>query len=287
MIRVAIFPLLFYAAPVWCSAIQFYARLHPLDRVIRLSTLSTLGLLRTTSCEAVMVLAVFLLAEIHIWQGTVEFHLRRLAYGGNLIFEEARCVGRTHVVSLLDILDAEVMRIDRLGDLSPQLLQRIESRIYWIVDSLGISLPPLPSILSSALSIQQICMHHSSAGLELLWVFMDALVDSTRCGAVAVLFVGSSTLGLYSVCTLRGPRCSTHAKLVAIYLAKRLWPWANSATSSLYMTPSLLCTLYSAHRISGPWHTKPGRHCAPSSLQALISKFGRPRHTLMLLRTSK
>ena len=89
MVRAAIFPLLFYAAPVWCSAVQFHARVHPLDRVIRLCALSTLGLLQTTSGEAAMVLAGFLSAEIQIRQRTVEFYLRQLAYGRNLITAEA------------------------------------------------------------------------------------------------------------------------------------------------------------------------------------------------------
>ena len=218
MVRAAIFPLLFYAAPVWCSAVQFHARVHPLDRVIRLSALSTLGLLRTTSGEAAMVLAGFLSAEIQIRQRTVEFYLRQLAYGRNLITAEARCIGRTHAVSPLDILAAEVMRLERFGDLPPQLLQRVESRLSWTVDPVGISLPPLPSILSSALSIQRIRTHRSSAGSELLWVFTDGSVDGTRCGAAAVLFVGSSTVGLPFSVHFEGPHSSTQAELVAIHL---------------------------------------------------------------------
>ena len=69
-----------------------------------------------------MVLPGFLPAEIQLHQRTVEFYLRQLAYGRNLISVEARCPGRTHTVSLLDILDAEVARLGRYGDLSHQLL---------------------------------------------------------------------------------------------------------------------------------------------------------------------
>ena len=156
-----------------------------------------------------MVLAGFLPAEIQIRQRTVEFHLRQLAYGRNLISAEARCIGRTHAVSPLDILDAEVMRLDRFGGLPPQLLQRVESRLFWTVDPVGISLPPLPSILTSALSIHRIRSHRSSAGPEVLWVFTDGSVDGTQCGAAAVLFVGSSTVGLPFSVHFEGPHSST------------------------------------------------------------------------------
>ena len=165
-----------------------------------------------------MVLAGFLSAEIQIRQRTMEFYLRQLAYGRNIITAEARCIGRTHAVSPLDILAAEVMRLERLGNLPPQLLQRVESRLSWTVDPVGISLPPLPSILSSALSIQRIRTHRSSAGSELLWVFTDGSVDGTRCGAAAVLFVGSSTVGLPFSVHFEGPHSSTQAELVAIHL---------------------------------------------------------------------
>ena len=100
-----------------------------------------------------MVVVGFLLAEIQVCQRTVEFHLCQLAYRQNLMSEEARCVGRTHAVSPLDILDAEVMRLGQFGALPPQLLQCVESHLYWTVGPVGISLPPLPSLLSSALSI--------------------------------------------------------------------------------------------------------------------------------------
>ena len=218
MIRAAIFPLLFYAAPVWCGAVQFQARLQPLDRVIRLCALGTLGLLRTTSYEAAMMLAGFLPAEIQLRQRTVEFYLRQLAYGRNLISAEARCTGRTHALSPLDILDAEVARLDRYGDLPLQLLQRVELRLFWTVDPVGISQPPLPSILPSTPAIQRIREHRASADPELLWIFTDGSVDGIRCGAAAVLFAGSSSVGHPFSVHFEGLHSSTQAELVALHL---------------------------------------------------------------------
>ena len=92
----------------------------------------------------------------------------------------------------------------------------------------------------------------------------------------------------HSLCTLRGPTPARRQSLwQSILVARRLWPWANSAASYLYVIASLLCSLFIAHRESGPWHTGPERHCAPSSPQELISSFGGPQHILMLQRTSK
>ena len=115
-----------------------------------------------------MVLVGFLPAQIQLHQQTVEFYLRQLAYRRNLLSKEVCCAGRTHAVSLLVLLDAEVMHLDRYGDLSDQLLQRVESRLFWTVDPVGISLPPLPSILPSASAIQWIHEHRFPAGPELL-----------------------------------------------------------------------------------------------------------------------
>ena len=98
-------------------------------------------------------LAGFLPVEIQLCQRTVEFYLRQLAYGWNLLSAEPRCPSRTHAVSPLDILDAEVARLGWYGDLSHQLLQRVESRLFWTVDPVGISLPPLPPILPPASAI--------------------------------------------------------------------------------------------------------------------------------------
>ena len=123
LIRATILPLLFYAAPIWCGAVQFQARLRPLDRVIRLSAVGTLGLLQTTSCEAAEILAGYLPAEFQIRQHTMEFYLRHLTYGQELISEEARSTGRTHALTPLDILDSEVTKLAWYGDLPHHLLQ--------------------------------------------------------------------------------------------------------------------------------------------------------------------
>ena len=56
LVRAVIFPRLFYGASAWGGgAVRFLNRLHPIDRVLRLSVILTLGLLRTTSTEKAIV----------------------------------------------------------------------------------------------------------------------------------------------------------------------------------------------------------------------------------------
>ena len=52
LIDAALLPSLFHAAPMWCSAFHFAMRLAPLDGVICLCGVSTMGLLQTVSHEA-------------------------------------------------------------------------------------------------------------------------------------------------------------------------------------------------------------------------------------------
>ena len=83
-----VFPTLFYAAPVWCSAVRHLSRLAPLDRVIRHAAIATFGLLRTVSHSASQMIAGFLPAEFQLRQRVMEFYLRRLMYGDDLIAED-------------------------------------------------------------------------------------------------------------------------------------------------------------------------------------------------------
>ena len=218
LVHATIFPLLFYAAPIWCSAVQFQARLRPLDRVIRLSAVGTLGLLRTTSCEAAQVLAGFLPAEFQIRQRTVEFYLRQLSYGRDLLSTDVQCPGCTHAITPLDLLAAEVAHLERYGDLPRHLLRQVESRQFWSIAPTDIVLPPIPSILPSALAAHRIRECRPSSAPDVLWIFTDGSVDGTMCGASAVLFCGSSSRGHPFSVHFVGLHSSTQAELVAIHL---------------------------------------------------------------------
>ena len=66
MIVAAILPALFYAAPAWCGAVRHLARLRPLDRVLRLCGMCTLGLLCTVSGDAARTISGLLSAEFQL-----------------------------------------------------------------------------------------------------------------------------------------------------------------------------------------------------------------------------
>ena len=218
LVRATILPLLFYAAPVWCGAVQFQARLRPLDRVIRLSAIGTLGLLKTTSCEAAEILAGYLPAEFQIRQRTLEFYLRHLTYGRELLTEEARSTGCTHAISPLDILHSEVLKLARFGGLPHTLLQQVETRRFWFSDPVGAPWPPVPSILPSALAVKRIHHHRPISSDDVLWIFTDGSVDGPRCGAAAVLYRGSQVEGTSFSVHFEGLHSSTQAELIALHL---------------------------------------------------------------------
>ena len=133
---------------------QFQARVRPLDRVIRLSAVGTLGLLRTTSGEVAQVLTGFLPAEFQIRRRTVEFYLRQLSYGRDLLSMDPHYPGCTHAITPFNMLVAEVAHLEHYEDLPRQLLQCVESRQFWSIAPIDITLPPIPSILPSALAVQ-------------------------------------------------------------------------------------------------------------------------------------
>ena len=90
--------------------------------------------------------------------------------------------------------------------------------LFWTGDPVGISLPPIPSILPPASAIQRIYEHRFSADPKLLWTFTNGSVDGTQCGAAVVLFHGSSTASHPFSVRFEGLHSSTQAGLVAIHL---------------------------------------------------------------------
>ena len=84
MIDAVILPILFYAAPVWCTAILHPTVLTPINRILRRCAIATMGLLHTTSLEAALATAGLHTADIYIRCSLVEFYLRHLTYGHDI-----------------------------------------------------------------------------------------------------------------------------------------------------------------------------------------------------------
>ena len=76
MIVVAILAALFYAAPALCGVVRHLAQLHPLDRVLRLCGMCTLGLLRMVSGDTARTISGLLLAEFQLRSWVVNFYMR-------------------------------------------------------------------------------------------------------------------------------------------------------------------------------------------------------------------
>ena len=85
LVEAVVFPTLFYAAPVWYTAVRHLSHLAPLDRVIHHSPIASFGLLRTVSHSASQMMAGFLAAEFQLRQCALESYLRRLTYGKDLM----------------------------------------------------------------------------------------------------------------------------------------------------------------------------------------------------------
>ena len=107
LVEAVVFPTLFYAAPVWCTAIRHLNKLEPLDRVIRHCAIASFGLLHTVSHEASQMVAGFLSAELQLRQRVIEFYLRRLTYGEDLLVPDTSS-SLNQTLSPMDILRLEL-----------------------------------------------------------------------------------------------------------------------------------------------------------------------------------
>ena len=85
MIEATILPILFYASPAWSSIVRFPSKLKPINTILRQAAIAIMGLYRTTSHEAARFITGFMPAELYIRQYLVEFYLRHLTYGHDLL----------------------------------------------------------------------------------------------------------------------------------------------------------------------------------------------------------
>ena len=84
-IDATILPVLFCTAPVWYSAIRWSVCLVLLDYVLWHCAICALGLLRIVSGDVARVLARILPAEFYLRRRVVDFYLRHLSYGEDLL----------------------------------------------------------------------------------------------------------------------------------------------------------------------------------------------------------
>ena len=102
----------------------------PLNRVLRQCAISVMGLLRTVSLDAALLIAGLVPADLIIRQRTVEFFLRQLTLGSDLEALYPPCCKLNHTMSPVDVLRMELRRLDQSGFVSSDDLRRVEAR-HW------------------------------------------------------------------------------------------------------------------------------------------------------------
>ena len=212
-----VFPTLFYAAPVWCSAVRHLSRLAPLDRVIRHAAIATFGLLRTVSHSASQMIAGFLPAEFQLCQRAMEFYLWRLTYGDDLIAEEVP-TPLNNAVSSRDIITQELRQLNRISSAPSSLFSSVDTHKLWLTDPTSVPIDITPSILDRDIALDQIRHARSTSSATDLWVFTDGSLDGQLGGAAALLFQGSEDSPQTFTITFSSLHSSTQAELAALLL---------------------------------------------------------------------
>ena len=221
LIDAAVLPSLFYAAPVWCSALRFAKRLAPLDRVIRLCGISTMGLLRTVSHEATQMIAGILPSDLQLRQRVVDFYLRRLTYGEDVEASGPPTILSSGRVGPLDILRRELRHMHRHASLPSTAFQGVETRPLWPTDPSTACWEPRPSILDREAAMTRVQEERPRSTPEDLWIFTDGSVVGSLCGAAAVFFVGAASASQTFAARFVGHHSSTQAELVALRIGCR------------------------------------------------------------------
>ena len=81
LVGAIVFPHLFYGVAAWGGAARFLNRLRPIDRVLRMAAILTLGLLSTMSTMRAIAACGWLPADLAIRYELFRFLLRQRTYG--------------------------------------------------------------------------------------------------------------------------------------------------------------------------------------------------------------
>ena len=104
LVKGIIFPRLFYGVSAWGGVVRFQQRLQDIDRVLRMSAVVTLGLLRTTSGVKALAVCGWLPADLAICHELVRFVLRQRGYGREDLLERDYSLGVTRSISAIDVV---------------------------------------------------------------------------------------------------------------------------------------------------------------------------------------
>ena len=186
-----IMPVLFYAAPIWCTAVSTESLLTKLDSVIRKAAIQIMGLLKTTSTDAALMIAGLMPADLVIRHQLVSFFLRRMAYGDDISDGEASEMRFNRATSPRDLLRFELQQIMKKGNVKAQDFLRTEQRQGWSWMPGDSSNIKQIRYLDRSTAVQEvIAARQNSTALD-IWTFTDGSVQGRNGGAAAITYRGS------------------------------------------------------------------------------------------------
>ena len=198
---------------------RFLNRLRPLDRVLRLSAILTLGLLSTTSTVRAIAACGWLPADLAIRYELFRFLLRQRTYGRADVLQRDHTFGVNGIISALDTARGEVRRLHWSGVMTEDGWERLDplcSHAHAPWDprpELPIRFLPRETASAEIRSLQ-------TTAPDAVWIFTDGSILEGERGAAAFFDDGGGPFGEVRLLAKLGPLHSiTDAELLGIRLA--------------------------------------------------------------------
>ena len=215
LVKGIIFPRLFYGVSAWGGVVRFQQRLQDIDRVLRMSAVVTLGLLRTTSGVKALAVCGWLPADLAIRHELVRFVLRQRGYGREDLLERDYTLGVTRSISAIDIVRRAVERFRASSTAAAAGWDHLDRLCF------GISAPwtpidplPLRFLPRDSAHAKLAEAHRCRPGT---WVYTDGSVQPTGCGAAVVFEDHGGPFGQTCLPITLGPlQSSTDTELAGI-----------------------------------------------------------------------
>ena len=219
LVRAVIFPRLFYGVAAWGGVARFLNRLRPLDRVLRMSAILTLGLLSTTSTVRAIAACGWLPADLAIRYEIFRFLLRQRTYGREDVLEHDHTLGVNGIISALDTARGEVRRLHRSGVVDDAGWEHLDQLCFrehapWDpAPALPIRFLPRETALAEIGSLQ-------TTASDGVWIYTDGSILEGERGAAAFFDDARGPFGEVQLMAKLGPLHSiTDAELLGMRLA--------------------------------------------------------------------
>ena len=171
LVQAIVFPHLFYGVCAWGGVGRFIKCLRPIDRVLRLSAILTLGLLHTTSVVKAIAACGWLPADLSIRYELFRFLLRQRTYDRDDLLDRDHVVGVNQTISALDTARGEFRRLFRTHAIAYSGWERLDpirlgDHAPWdATPPLTIRFPSRESVMADLASAQ-----HVAPGI---WIYTD------------------------------------------------------------------------------------------------------------------